>query len=449
MVSTLIVLLIFAVLAVAICYRPAYVLALAFCVYGFEQWAQVSSPIFATHASLINFAFGGLSLLALVVVITKGKNPLDPIAIGQVVLALLFVYSAASCLWSIDSNVSTFLFKYHVPYIGVFVFLLPTIVSSSEDIRAGLISALALGTVTMLLLLLTTSTSETGRGIEVDHQSTVVRDRANQERAELAPLAVAEMAGTLAIIAVLLNYSGAGRVWAILRWGVVFLAMVLIVRSGSRGQLIALVVLPLFFGTSRGYGRAANVAVAVCLLGIGVFAALWVLSGANELIAGRFETAKMVSQFEESRVVMCSNLLEEWMASSPIRWLFGLGSSASFEVIGVYPHVMVVEVLAELGFVGLAILLASLMMAGKSWLRLAYACEDDKLQRGVVAALGAILTYFLLLSFKQGMLLGHTTLFMSAMIISRYDAIVAREKSRETSRQKRQMVVSQLQASPS
>ena len=73
-----VVLAVFVAFAILITLRPAVVLAMAICVYPFEQWALANSSFFAVHSTLINVGFGLLTLEAVLIVISRGKNPLSP-----------------------------------------------------------------------------------------------------------------------------------------------------------------------------------------------------------------------------------------------------------------------------------------------------------------------------------------------------------------------------------
>ena len=445
MLATLTVALILLGFAVAICYRPAYVMSLAFCIYPFEQWAQVKSAFFAGNGSAINFAFGFLVLLALLMVVIRGKNPLNPLTPGAVVCFSLFLYAGASCLWSVDSNVSIFMFKFNLPYVTTFIFLVPLVIHDSKDLRAGIMGTLIFGSVLMVMLVTSTTTNELGRGVEYRHDFVNVTHRGGRTQEELTPLALAEMAGTLAIIAILMNYSGSARIWSLLRWGVVLLALLLIVRSGSRGQLIGLAVVPFFVGVSRGRsGRVATILVGAAVFVVGLLIVVFALSGATEVIGNRFQVDKALESFEESRLGMCSIMLSEWVYGGPSAWLFGLGSSASWVLMGIYPHVVVVEVLVELGIVGLLLLSVVTFCCIGDWLKLIKLSDSDKVKRGLYGTLGGVGAYLILLTFKQGSLLTHPPLFMLTMVVFRMAAIATKESKREKARQMKMWVSSQM-----
>jgi hypothetical protein len=434
-----IVLLVFVGFAIAITFRPASIIALALSVYAFEQWAQANSGFFGVHASLINLAFGILCLYAMVCVVLRSGNPLNPMTGSMWIWAAMYLLAAISCLWSIDRSLSIFLFRYNLPYVVTFVALVPLVIQDRDDMRVGLMTALAFGSIVMLLLLVGTQIHAFGRTIEMAKGTGVV-DRVGQMRTRLAPLAVGEFGGQLLIVAVLMNFRGLARIWQQLRWVLVILALVLIYRSGSRGQLIAsLASIVMFITFSRGTKKAAGwIAAGVSTMMILGMAA-WSFSGFADQ-RGRWDLDKMQSTFAATRLEYVATLLEFWMESSPLNWMFGLGSSASYDnrILGRYCHVTTVEVLAELGFVGFALFIAFFVLVSRDMVRLYQVTRDSEVDRGVAVTLGALFTFGVILSFKQGSFLTNTFMFGSGLMISRQAAVMQiayqREQVRELQR---------------
>ena len=103
----LVVLAVFVAFTLAVLWRPSSVVALAFCVYPFEQWAQAKSVFFQRHSAIMNYGLGELTLLALVLIILRGKNPLNPMTGAAWTWLALFVYAGVSCMWSPDRDISS------------------------------------------------------------------------------------------------------------------------------------------------------------------------------------------------------------------------------------------------------------------------------------------------------------------------------------------------------
>jgi hypothetical protein len=430
-----IVLLVFAGFVLAITVRPANIIAVAIAVYAFEQWAQANSSFFTTNASYVNLGFGILCLYAMLCVVMRGRNPLNPLTGAMWTWMAMFGLAAISCLWSLDRDLSLFLFRYNLPYVVTFVGMVPLVIQDRDDLQQALMTTLIFGSIVMVLLLLGTQIHAYGRTIEIA-PGTGVRDRVGQLRTRLAPLAIAELAGHLAIIAVLMNFRGVGRIWQYLRWFVVVLALALIYRSGSRGQLIAALIAILAFitfsrGTKRVFGWVAASVSAMMVLGMTTWS---FFSYADQ--GGRWDLSKMETNFAHTRLEYSAILLKYWAESSPMHWVFGLGSSASYDnrILGRYCHVTVVEVLAELGFVGFILLIAFSVLVGRDMLRLYRATRDSDVDRGVSVALMAIFLYGVILSFKQGSFLTNTYAFSFGLMISRQAAVMRTAQQREQMR---------------
>lgn len=430
----LIVMLTFVVFAVAIMWRPATVMAFAVCVYPFEQWAQANVSYFAQNSAVINYGLGLLTLFALACVVMRGKNPLNPTTSAMWVWLVLYIYAGISCLWAIDRETSLFLYRYHAPYIITFVALLPLVIQKPDDVRTGLIATLAFGSFVMLLLMFDTGIHAWGRTIEVEHGTGVV-DRTGQSRTRLAPLSVAETAGQLVIIATLMNFVGLNRVWQFARWGIVFLALALIYRSGSRGQFIAAALsVMVFIVPSRGLFRMKGIATAlisvIVLLGVSVYA---FTSFADT--SGRWSLDRMSETMQATRFDYCVTLLSYWSESSPVNWLFGLGSSASYDnrILGFYCHVVPVEVLAELGVIGFSLLLAFILLVCRDGFRLYKSTKKSDVDRGTAIALCGLFLFQFILMFKERSFLSHTFTLGCGLMICRYCAVVSAFKKREQS----------------
>ncbi|MCA9148904.1 MAG: hypothetical protein KDA92_06390 [Planctomycetales bacterium] len=422
----------FVLFALAILWNPANILALAITVYSFEQYAQANSTFFGAHASLINICFGVLTLWALICVTLRGGNPLQPMTHAMWAYLALFIFAAISTLWAVDRTTAMFVFKFHLPYIATFSVLLPLVIQRPQDVEKGFISTLAFGTFVCALLLLTTRVHAWGRTIEAVGGGVI--DRLGEQRNRLSPLAVAEMCGQLLIIAVLMNFSGVNRIWQILRWVVSFLAFALIYRSGSRGQLIAAMLTIIMLITfSRGAKKATGWVAAAVTTFLVVGFAVFSFSGFADHTE-RWAMSDMQGDFANTRIDYVSRLLTYWMESSPFNWLFGLGNSSSFDerIIGRYCHVLVAEVMGELGFFGMALFLTLVVFVARDCLRAYQLTKDKQVERGVTVTLIGLCIYQGILTFKQGSLLNNYVTFGVLLIMARHAAVtqaaVAKEK---------------------
>lgn len=393
--------------------RPAAAVGAYLCTFGLEQWAQSQSGYFFVHASLTNLSTGCVLLFALAMQQVRGT----PMFSGGMsatlwVLLTLLAWTAASLMWTIYDDALTRFKIYALPVVA-YVFLVPLLIKNPRDLRSALLVLMVVGGA-VLMLLVTTSTWESRHIILKQGAAigSVIGNRGN-------PLATASMAGYVAIAALLLNFRGAGKFWLLLRWPLIALTLIVAFKSGSRGQLFAMVAAAIMFlPLSR---RIKNLPgfVGICLgVGIMLMLATWAFdnysSGDN-----RWDVENMMSTWQTSRGGTSTIVLQEWAAGGPLVWLIGLGHAGSFATeIAYYPHLVMVETLAELGFVGFALLWVFVIVTYLSYFKLHKAVRDDPVIRGTCAAAAAIFMFEIILSFKQGTLLSNGIAFSFAIILA-------------------------------
>ncbi|MFO0916136.1 MAG: O-antigen ligase family protein [Pirellulales bacterium] len=436
---------IFGLLALICFARPHMVLAPALCVYGFEQWCFVHSSYFRVHSTAVNFGFGILCLIAVASLILKGQNPFRGFSTAGLTFFMLYLLVSASTVWSIDPATTFLNWKIAFPYVVAFSLLTPVCIRSEKELHDALIFSLICGTATLLLLYFGTRIHAWGRTIEL---ASAISDRSGTKETRLTPLAPAELAGQVMIITSLMNFTGWLIVWKPARWPVVLMAVLNIVRAGSRGQLLgAFFPVVWFIGASRGYRKQYQLVVGLVTLLVVVVLTVWsfTLTGIGGL-AARFDLSKMGEELNDTRVQMCMIVLDYWAKSGPIRWLIGLGSSASLvpQILGVYPHVLVVEVLAELGIIGLILLLAFWAYTAielRQWWNLV---KDDPRRRGLVTASAGLFLYAVILTFKQGTFFTHSYMMLFGVLIGRVVADVRQKAAAEEQYQSRRRLVTGL-----
>jgi hypothetical protein len=417
---TLLIFAIFGALLLVCVARPHLVLAPALCLYAFEQWAQVNSGFFRSHPSALNFGFGALCLAAIAALIVRGENPFRHMGTSSVLLGLLYFLALASSVWSLDPNLSFYLWKYSFPNVVTFALMVPLCVRRERELKEGLIFALVCGTITLLLVYFGTRVHAWGRTIEMESAMVI---RGGETRSRLSPLAVAELGGQILILTSLLNFTGVLKVWKPARWPVALLAVLNIVRSGSRGQLIgSLFSVAWFVGGSRGYNKQFQLVVGLVTFLLIVVLTVWSFSLAGiDNLAKRWELSSMGRDLSETRLALCMEVINVWAKMGPVRWLIGMGSNASFspQVLGVYPHVLVVEVMVELGILGLALLLGCWACAAldlRTWWLIV---KDNPSRRGLASAMAGLLLFAISLTFKQGTFMAHTYMMMLTVVVAR------------------------------
>src|SRR5262249_30348405 len=134
------------------------------------------------------------------------------------------------------------------------------------------------------------------------------------------------------------------------------ICVALILRSGSRGQLIAtgiavLVALPIAFPL-----RGARSIAGMLLAGIFVAGMGWWASSLVEVDTSRWAGEQAMGDVT-GRFANALTLLQA-SSSHFLTMIFGLGNSSAFKLLGVYPHITGLEVIAEEGILGAALYFA-------------------------------------------------------------------------------------------
>jgi hypothetical protein len=236
------------------------------------------------------------------------------------------------------------------------------------------------------------------------------------------PLALAELSGYLLITATIyVKRNILSIAWLAL---VVISSLTVAVNTGSRGQLIFSILSFALVAPVVWKHFTPKKALQLALTGVALVLISSYILSTSDTYKSRWETAEMFEDLDQ-RFEMAGILLSEWI-TSPFAIIFGLGNSASFlpSLNGVYPHIVVMEVLGEEGLVGFTILMLFLLtMLRQAWLfsRLKFLSVD--VRKSYAICFGCFL-YTLLLSFKQGSLLTTPIMFFFAILCEKYFHLV-------------------------
>jgi hypothetical protein len=395
--------------------RPVTALVLAACMFALEQWSQASSGWFASRPILTNVVAGSLVLLGVVRTLLRGsiRPGLYP-RVGWLIL-LLFFYAYCSTLWSPSFERGADAWQTAFPYIGTIVFLAPLLVWRVEDIRVFCVRMLWLGALLCVLLLFTVRWELRQVVIAADPYGRLTGGN---------PLAVAQIAGSVAFLALFLRFPKAPVLWPLAKWSILAVTLVLIVRSGSRGQLLgALGVIIVFWGIAHRPRNLLRTCAVLFSLGLILMVVKWSLDWfwAEDV---RFKQ-QALAYAAAGRLEMAGTVLKHW-AASPGTLLFGLGNSASYDpgILGGYAHIVPMEILGEEGVVGFflySLILAGTIGAGARSYRMV---RDDAPLRSLFACLGALWLFAFFLSLKQGNLLGSNEFFLYSILLAKFETMV-------------------------
>ena len=405
---------------------PAHALAGVLLLYAIDQLGQASSPILANNPVLTNYVIACFSVAAAYIQFSKRGSPVFHFGGTFIATSLMLGFAFLSTSWAINTDNALETWKNMAPYLALILLISPNLIADSRDLNRTFSSLLILGAAVIFAL---TFFAEWGhRGVAIAGELDRYRNIATSN-----PLAAAQIGGYLALTAFgfILNDRNPLRRLA---YGLIAIsATILIVKSGSRGQLIALPIAIVFayILTNSSFARRKTVAAVVPTLLV-FFIAQQVLVSAED-IAVRWEGDQFSSGIDV-RAYYFSTLLTYWMNSEWWTLLVGIGSTSAQHpsVIGTYPHFLALEVLTEYGVIGLLLLCYILFRTYRTTYLSARHSSAHKENPTPLWILAALFTFAFLVSFKQGNLLTNLDLFLFAILIDKQKHLRQSHEPRQT-----------------
>jgi hypothetical protein len=388
---------------------PGMALVGLYCMLAVEQWAQSQSVFFVERTAIVNLLFAVVAGFALTIRIYRRELRSEPYPLGAVLVILLFSYALLSTNWTNDDIEIAAIWEMWAPYIILQILIAPLLIAEPRDLAKVFAYQIFIGGLFAALIVF--GTDYQGRQVVLGDNVKIVGN----------PLAIAELGGITIICVVMMTRLFKGDV--LFRLIIASICLIAIIKSGSRGQLIALafalaVAYPFTYSIKN---PKIFVASALCALLLGYV----VLAGLDTFWAdsGRFGSEKMSIDYGK-RIDKSARLLAAWV-DSPGAIIFGLGNSGSYDmsINGSYPHFVPIEILCEEGIIGALIYIWMLLLILRESL---FALRRDKTVReesSAFAILIGIIVYLFLISLKQGSLIGTSTFFMSVMIFSKAVAV--------------------------
>lgn len=401
---------VFGLLAAGTIRRPAFGLSAVLCMFVIEQWGQTKVSFVASHASLTNYLGCLIVLLGIACQIWRGER--FRLVNGPVhfCVILLYLYSACSLLWTPAPAAAIEEWRHNWPYALLTFALVPMIIQDKEDAREGLSATLIVGTLLAFVFAVF---------VEYGFRS-VVSEIATDEAVRL-PGALAELGAYIFIISAMMARRQALNL--IVSLGVMALGGLLVMQSGTRGQLLAMIICAgTFMAVSRSTSAAQRNFFLVAGGALSVVAAYFAFTELSQLFTatqgGRWTIEGAESAYG-GRMEMAGTLLDHYMSAGLVAMVFGLGTSASFspEIVGFYPHVVPVEILGELGLVGAGLFLIIVWRTLSLILRVIGTQEAKSSDGRIVAVLAALFVFELLLSLKEGSLLRGLNVFLFSILL--------------------------------
>lgn len=407
--------------------RPAFALGAFLCMFGLEQWGAAKIGFIASNGSFTNYLALVIVMIAFGVRLFRRGSLRVINGPTHVFVILLYAYAAATLLWTPAYGVAMEEWNAQAPYLLFSVVLLPLLIQDADNAMEGLLGTIVAGA--MLVAALAFLVDWGYRQIESD---------VSADEAIRLPLAIAQLGAIVFVLAVLFfRWRGAAALVAL---GLVAISVVLVIKTGSRGQLVSMVAsamlfLPISRGWSLSRGTLVGLAAAVLAMAV-IWTFLPDLSNLLSTQEGRFDAERAVEDYE-ARVAAADRLLDVYLSSGVLVLLFGLGNSASFapQVVGFYTHIVPVEILCELGAVGFLLFVGALGFTVRALIRLGSIMSSPQIgseTRRAVACLSALALIELLLSFKQGSLVRDVNLFLFPILIEGLLASIAARNLKAT-----------------
>ncbi|MBV1929200.1 MAG: hypothetical protein KUG81_06775 [Gammaproteobacteria bacterium] len=396
--------------------NPSAAFAFMLCSFALEQWLQSKDAFFLLHGSLINISAGAIVLAALALRQLRNNGKIRNNPATTWLIFALYSYAAISILWSPVPEISSSNYMHYLPYILLTIAIAPLLINNEED-AYNIIKYLVFfgGTLTVLLLFFT----DWGYR-RIAFASDLVQGRAN-------PLAIANLAGYVLFASILLNLKKENNIWRLARWLVALVCLGIAVKTGSRGQFLLMILLSIaLLPLSRPITQIKSIApllfAGIIIIGGSYFAMQEYTSGYTKVEGARWGADRMSDDIS-GRFDAANNLIRAWYGS-PANILFGLGSSASYDksIAGFYTHIVPLEILGELGLIGFLAFLVVLLKTFSAFRNCVLTSKGNSMNRGVLAAITAIVLFELILSFKQGSFLSNQILFSMLIMLSRLEA---------------------------
>lgn len=418
--------LIMGVLGLATLRRPGTAFGGVVCMFAIEEWSQGSNPFFLRYHALTNLLIGVFVLLGLVAQFFR-RNLFSGISLKLTLwIILLFAYAFMSVAWSPRPDLSMEVWGAHSAYVLTEIVLAPLLLCRQADFRDAMGTIAILGSVLTLLLLYTVKWEY--RYIVFAYQGdNVIHGN---------PLVPAQVAGC-ALFAVLFAKPRRLRlIWPLVKWSIIGFCLLLMVRTGSRGQVLGAVIAmmaawPVAVRMKNAGSYLSIVLGVAVVLGIcyEAYESYW-MTRENRGLADRWGGEGMGKDIS-GRLDSAFILLGHW-ADNPLAVFLGLGNSASYDpkILGIYPHFVPLEILGEEGLIGFGLFLWIMYLSLRNIRAGFKEISTDESLRRTFGTYFAIFVYLFILSLKQGNMLGNVLMFTFLIVMDRFKGATVIEKAR-------------------
>jgi len=394
--------------------HPGYAVAMIWSLFAAEQILQQGFGIFLARQYLVNLIIGAIALVAVGQQVSATSFDKRTLPKEFVYLLAVIGFSGLSTIWAPNSNQAISIFVSQFPPMVLFAAIAPFLLNRLDDLRDALKGMIVLSAPIILGFILAPRLS---RGLAVKQGISEVQ--AN-------PLAEATFGGICVIAAVFLLSSGVVRkiLYKVCLIAISVLGLYVIYRSGSRGQLIGVVLTVLLFlpilsrvSSTKNSIRALFLA-AVVLLSVGFF-----LSGDG---GGNRWDRRVLTENGMGRLEAAQSLLKAF-SNEPSAWMIGLGCGSSRRLIGSYCHIVPVEMICELGIPMSCLFFFTCFSVSRTAFVQLYDSSLSPSARAAFGFLFACMAFTMCLSLKQGSITGSSPMYSFIGCTAIATAIVGRE----------------------
>ena len=409
-------------LMLAALFNPAAAYAAVLCLFGIKQWGQSTTQMFSQHLpTFVNYVVG---IIVLICAARQWKNDQGfskRYGTVWVLIACLYFYAYLSSLWAplpiMNSRIVVMQWIAWFPYVLTIAIFSPFLINKIDDVINFAKWTIYIGGLTCALALFFGRWGYRGLLIEGISRADVWN--------ETNPLAMATLGGTVAICGFLMSLHEEVRLRKYLFLLVIPIGVAVIIRSGSRGQLVSL-FLALLIGIPALLKRSSGAGVRNLIIGLGVVVLLTdiiftqgLIGGDYQVMASRWSLAE-TTEAASGRIDMLKVLLDK-AGGNIFTVIAGIGNSGSFALFDIYTHIAPLEIFAEEGLIGFSIYVAILILTFINFRKLMKA-SNNMLDRRLHQALSVLWILFLFeffLSAKQGTLLSSIYVFAYAAMLDR------------------------------
>jgi O-antigen ligase len=391
-----------------------------FVINGYNPATVTQTPL------LINGTIAVLVGVCVALCFTSRRLPLRSLSNPCTYLVVFFyAFACLSLLWSPRPDSAWFFMSSQAPYLVLWFILAPMLISRLHDLDSAVKALFVIGSFVVVFYLINPGNTWAGGRLVIDLGYAIGIGEVGSN-----PLAMGDLGGMLAIAAALYRAEKRTSLFTVIQVAAFGLGIAASVASGSRGQLLASIALSAaFFPLLKGQRNIGTYFIAIIALTIFAGIAYSIISfagggaGMGPSAESRWNTADLSTALTD-RFAFATALIANY-TGSPQFWLQGLGAGAfnqfysdpTMTVQHTYPHNIFVEALAELGLLGLTMLLAICFYTASQWFKLYRLVGVDNHTRSLCVILLGFTVFHFLLSLKQGTLWGYPQLFMFALIL--------------------------------